>query len=68
MGFRIYEVPIRYAGRGYDAGKKITWKDGVSALHHIVRRRPCLLALEAKPREPVEDGPDAPAPIDIVRD
>jgi len=27
--WRIYEVPITYAGRTYEEGKKITWKDGV---------------------------------------
>ncbi len=31
-GHRIYEVPISYAGREFDEGKKITWRDGVSAL------------------------------------
>ena len=30
--WRIYEVPISYAGRTYEEGKKITWKDGVQAL------------------------------------
>lgn len=34
---RFYEVPISYHGRGYDEGKKITWKDGVEALACIVR-------------------------------
>lgn len=34
---RIYEVPISYHGRGYEDGKKITWKDGVSALWTILR-------------------------------
>ena len=34
---RIWEVPISYAPRRYDAGKKITWRDGVAALVHIVR-------------------------------
>ena len=34
---RIYEVPISYHGRDYAAGKKITWRDGVAAVHHIVR-------------------------------
>ena len=34
---RIYEQPISYAGRDYDQGKKITWRDGVAALYHIVR-------------------------------
>jgi len=36
---RIYEVPIRYYGRTYDEGKKITWRDGVAALYHIIRYR-----------------------------
>jgi len=30
--WRVYEVPISYAGRTYEEGKKITWKDGVKAL------------------------------------
>jgi len=34
---RFYEVPISYHGRGYDEGKKITWKDGVEALVCIAR-------------------------------
>jgi glycosyltransferase involved in cell wall biosynthesis len=34
---RIYEVPISYHGRTYAEGKKIGWKDGVSALWCIVR-------------------------------
>ncbi len=36
---RIYEVPIGYHGRGYDEGKKITWRDGLRALWAIVRFR-----------------------------
>jgi glycosyltransferase involved in cell wall biosynthesis len=35
--WRVYEVPISYAGRTYEEGKKITWKDGVMALWYIVR-------------------------------
>jgi len=35
--WRVYEVPISYAGRTYEEGKKITWKDGVQALWCIVR-------------------------------
>lgn len=35
--WRIYEVPISYAGRTYEEGKKITWKDGVTALWCIIR-------------------------------
>lgn len=34
---RIYEVGISYAGRTYDEGKKIGWKDGVRALYCILR-------------------------------
>tara|TARA_Y100000590_G_scaffold465560_1_gene638225 strand:- start:95 stop:787 length:693 start_codon:yes stop_codon:yes gene_type:complete len=33
---RIYEVGVRYYGRTYSEGKKITWKDGLSALRCIV--------------------------------
>ena len=33
---RIYEVGISYFGRKYSDGKKITWKDGFSALRCIV--------------------------------
>jgi glycosyltransferase involved in cell wall biosynthesis len=38
-GYRVYEVPITYDGRGYDEGKKITWKDGVVALWVLVKYR-----------------------------
>jgi glycosyltransferase involved in cell wall biosynthesis len=34
---RFYEVPISYHGRTYEEGKKITWKDGISALYYMVR-------------------------------
>lgn len=34
---RIYEVGISYAGRTYEEGKKIGWKDGLSALRCIVK-------------------------------
>jgi len=34
---RLYEVGISYAGRSYSEGKKINWKDGVSALRCIVK-------------------------------
>jgi glycosyltransferase involved in cell wall biosynthesis len=36
-GYRIYEVPISYYGRTYDEGKKIGWKDAVSAIVTIVK-------------------------------
>ena len=35
--WRVYEVPISYAGRSYQEGKKITWCDGVTALYAILR-------------------------------
>ena len=38
-GYRIYEVPISYAGREFDEGKKITWRDGVGALKALVKFR-----------------------------
>ena len=38
-GWRIYEVPIQYHGRDYAHGKKITWRDGLAAVYHIVRFR-----------------------------
>ena len=36
-GARIYELPISYDGRSYEEGKKIGWKDGVSALWSICK-------------------------------
>jgi glycosyltransferase involved in cell wall biosynthesis len=38
-GHRIYEVPISYAGREPDEGKKITWRDGFSALKALIKFR-----------------------------
>lgn len=34
---RIYETSISYAGRTYEEGKKINWKDGVAAFWHIIK-------------------------------
>lgn len=36
-GARIYEVGISYAGRSYAEGKKIGWKDGVSAMRCLAK-------------------------------
>jgi len=36
---RIYEVPISYAGREIDEGKKISWRDGFGALWMLIRCR-----------------------------
>ncbi|HEX5070491.1 MAG TPA: glycosyltransferase family 2 protein [Vicinamibacterales bacterium] len=38
-GYRVYEVPITYDGRGYEDGKKITWRDGVVALWVLLKYR-----------------------------
>ncbi len=35
-GARIWEISISYAGRTYEEGKKIDWRDGVAALWHIL--------------------------------
>jgi glycosyltransferase involved in cell wall biosynthesis len=37
--YRVYEVPITYDGRGYQEGKKITWRDGVVALWVLLKYR-----------------------------
>jgi glycosyltransferase involved in cell wall biosynthesis len=36
-GARVFEIPIRYAGRTYQEGKKITWMDGLRAIFAILR-------------------------------
>jgi glycosyltransferase involved in cell wall biosynthesis len=37
LGIRIYEVGISYSGRTYKEGKKIGWKDGISAIRCILK-------------------------------
>ena len=34
---RIFEVGVKYFGRTYSEGKKITWRDGFSALRCIIK-------------------------------
>ena len=36
---RVYEVPVSYAGRGFEEGKKISWRDGFTALWAIIKFR-----------------------------
>ena len=36
MNLRIYEIGINYYGRKYSEGKKITWRDGFSAIRCIL--------------------------------
>lgn len=38
-GFKIYEIPIRVNPRGYEEGKKISWKDGFIALWTLLKYR-----------------------------
>ena len=38
-GIRPYEVPISYKARGREAGKKLTWRDGVDAVLILLRER-----------------------------
>ncbi len=46
-GARIYELPISYHGRSYAEGKKISWKDGVAAIWHVLRSN--ILGPRAEP-------------------
>jgi glycosyltransferase involved in cell wall biosynthesis len=36
---RIFEVPISYAGREIEEGKKISWRDGIPALWTLIKYR-----------------------------
>jgi hypothetical protein len=38
-GVRIYEVPISYAGREFNEGKKITWRDAFVVMATLLRCR-----------------------------
>ena len=38
-GMKIVEVPISYKGRSWSEGKKITWRDGISALYTLIKFR-----------------------------
>lgn len=39
QGLKIIEVPISYTGRSYSKGKKINWRDFVSAIWTLLRLR-----------------------------
>ena len=47
---RIYEVPISYSGRSYSEGKKIGWKDAVSAVWTMFR---CALTDDRESSDPL---------------
>lgn len=38
-GYKVFEVPISYAGRDFKEGKKITWRDGIWAVLTLVKYR-----------------------------
>jgi len=50
LGCRVCEVGISYAGRSYEEGKKIKWRDGVRALYCIVKYNSSRTAEKANPR------------------
>ena len=37
MGINIMEVPIKYNGRSFKEGKKITYKDGFKAIYTLIK-------------------------------
>jgi glycosyltransferase involved in cell wall biosynthesis len=37
--YKIFEMPISYRGRSFSEGKKITWRDGITALVTLIRYR-----------------------------
>jgi len=39
QNLRVYEIPITYEGRDYKEGKKITWRDGISAIWALLKYR-----------------------------
>lgn len=38
-GYRIIEVPVEYVSRNFEEGKKITWKDGITAVWCLLKYR-----------------------------
>jgi glycosyltransferase involved in cell wall biosynthesis len=56
LGVRIFEVPIGYYGRTYAEGKKINWKDGLSAFRCILKynlvRRAAKVSFASTPVRP----------------
>ena len=50
----IWEVPISYAPRSYNEGKKIGWRDGFAALWHIIRFN-CFTSLRDSLKKPWDE-------------
>jgi hypothetical protein len=38
-GYQIYEVPVSFAARKFEQGKKITWVDGLKAAYYLIKYR-----------------------------
>jgi SAM-dependent methyltransferase len=57
----LYEVPISYNGRTYAQGKKITWRDGMAALWHIVKFN-LFTSPQESARKPWHEVPGLAAP------
>jgi hypothetical protein len=51
--WRVYEVGISYAGRTYEQGKKIGWRDAIRAFFCIVAYSPIGTRLRVKRLEPL---------------
>ncbi len=51
-GWRIYEIGISYSGRTYAEGKKISWKDGISAFRCILTYGLWRRVFKRRPRRP----------------
>ena len=58
QGVRVYEVPISYAGRTYEEGKKINWRDGVAALWTLLH----YTLIDGTAREAPHKVPEKVAP------
>jgi glycosyltransferase involved in cell wall biosynthesis len=52
LGCRVYEVGVSYAGRTYEEGKKIGWRDGFRALWCILKYN----VLQRSPENPIGPG------------
>lgn len=63
-GIRPYEVPVRYRARKREAGKKITWKDGLQALQILGRIRLAQVSAHSREAKPLElEHPQGPAVV-----
>jgi len=59
LGCRVYEVPVSYHGRDYAHGKKITWRDGLAAIWHVLRFALCR---QRRPKRTPKPAAAAPQP------